>query len=168
MKKFLDFIDNLEENIITVLLPLMCIVVFSATFFRYTKLLVIPWAEELARYLMIWIIFLGIGTGAKRNSHFAVEVIVNSFPKSVKKYFLILRALIVSIFCFIIILLSINIMKVQVLMQQTSPTLKIPMWIAYLAVPVGCALMIIRLIQNFINDFRNRKQLAEITVEEGK
>ena len=58
MKKIIDFLDNFEEKIITIILPLMVIVVFMATFFRYTGLANFPWAEELSRYLMIWIVFL--------------------------------------------------------------------------------------------------------------
>lgn len=42
MKKVLDFLDNFEERAITVILPLMVFVVFMATFFRFTKLMIIP------------------------------------------------------------------------------------------------------------------------------
>ncbi|KJS82883.1 MAG: hypothetical protein JM58_13835 [Peptococcaceae bacterium BICA1-8] len=161
MKKILGLLDNFEENIISVLLPLMCILVFMATFFRYTELIILPWAEELARYLMIWIVFLGIGTGAKKNRHFAVEVFVKAMPQATHKYFHIFKILVISSFLTFVIYLSINLMKVQIMMGQTSPALNIPMWVAYLAVPVGCGLMVFRTIEHSVKEFKLNGQPTE-------
>jgi C4-dicarboxylate transporter, DctQ subunit len=153
MNKILKKLDNIEENLIAIILPLMCIVVFMATFFRYTKLLVIPWGEELSRYMMIWIIFLGIGTATRRNAHFAVGAFVDILPKTLQKYIAVLRTLIVIGFSVVIVVLSLKIMMAQMNMGQTSPALRIPMWTAYAAIPVGCALMIIRSIQSSVEEF---------------
>ncbi|MFZ5644697.1 MAG: TRAP transporter small permease [Bacillota bacterium] len=155
MKSFLRFIDNIEQYIITILLPLMCIVVLFATFMRYTELLLIPWGEELARYLMVWIVFLGIAAGAKNNRHFGVEVFVRALPLRAQKYFLIFRTLVISAFLIFVIYLSLKLMGLQMKMGQTSPSLEIPIWLAYLAVPVGAGLMIIRNIQFTVNTFKN-------------
>ena len=152
MKKLSTYLDNLEENIITVLLPAMCLLVFASTFFRYTKLLIIPWAEELARYLMVWIVFLGVGTAAKKGSHFAVEVFVKAWPARVQKGFMIARFLIVTVFCAMVIKISITIAKAQMMMEQISPALKLPMWIPYSAIPIGCLLMIIRSAQQIYSE----------------
>jgi TRAP-type C4-dicarboxylate transport system permease small subunit len=59
MKKVLDFFENFEEKSLSVILSAMVITIFIATFFRFTKIMIIPWAEELARYLMIWLVFFG-------------------------------------------------------------------------------------------------------------
>jgi C4-dicarboxylate transporter, DctQ subunit len=162
MKKILKKLDNFEENLIAILLPLMCIIVFMSTFFRYTKLLVIPWGEELARYMMIWIIFLGIGTATKRNAHFAVGAFVGILPKALQKYIAVVKTLVVIAFSVVIVSLSLKIMMAQMSMEQTSPALQMPMWIAYAAMPVGCVLMIIRSIQNLVGEFlENRKNKIE-------
>lgn len=158
MKKLINFLDNWEENIITVLLPLMVIVVFLATFFRFVKLPVMPWGEELARYLMVWIVFLGLGTGAKKNAHFFVQILINAMPEFTHRYINIFRTAVVTAFCFIIILLSIQVIQAQIMMGQISPSLRIPMWIAYLAIPVGCATMIIRSIQYLVKDLTGKTE----------
>ena len=54
MKRFFDGLKKAEEKLIAVLLAVMVIVIFAATIGRYTMLFSLPWAEELARYLMIW------------------------------------------------------------------------------------------------------------------
>ncbi|WP_051534306.1 TRAP transporter small permease [Desulfitibacter alkalitolerans] len=157
MNKIAGFIDNFEENLIAILLPLMVLLVFAATFFRYTGLLILPWAEELARYMMIWIIYLGIGTGAKKNSHFAVEAFYKLMPQKTHKYFKILRTIIIIVFCTTVIGLSTKLIKAQMAMGQSSPSLGIPIWVAYLAVPIGCTLMALRSVQYIILQWRDNR-----------
>ena len=159
MKKIIDFLDNFEEKIITIILPLMVIVVFMATFFRYTGLANFPWAEELSRYLMIWIVFLGIGVGAKRNQHFTVDNFVSAMPASTHKYFFILRTTIIVGFSgFMLVNAGNLIMRLQK-MGQTTPALHIPTWMVYSAVPVGLFLLIIRSLQYAIVQIRREKEI---------
>ncbi|KUO50127.1 MAG: hypothetical protein APF76_06580 [Desulfitibacter sp. BRH_c19] len=157
MNKIASFIDNFEENLIVILLPLMVLLVFIATFFRYTGFMTISWAEELARYMMIWIIYLGIGTGAKKNSHFAVEVFYKLMPEKVHKYFKILRTIVIIVFCSTVVSLAINLIKAQMAMGQSSPSLGIPIWIAYAAIPIGCSLMALRSIQYIVIQWKENK-----------
>lgn len=159
MKKLLNFLDNFEERVLTMILPIMVIVVFLATFFRFTKLAIIPWSEELARYLMIWIIFLGIGAGAKKNQHFTVDNFVNAMPKSTHRAFFILRTALTIGFCITILILSGELIGKLQTMGQSSPALRIPMWIMYSAIPVGCILMVIRSIQFLIKRFKEEDKI---------
>jgi len=144
MKKFLNFLNNFEENILSVLLPFMCVVIFVATFCRYTKIIGLPWAEELARYCMIWLIFLGIGTGAKKGEHFAVTVVTMMLPKMLRKAAAVLRTLILVAFNGFVAFYCMKIIENQMMMEQVTPSLKWPMWIIYLAIPIGSVLMALR------------------------
>ena len=114
---------------------------------------------------MVWIVFLGVGTAAKKGSHFAVEVFVKSLPLKAQKAFSILRLAIVSGFCFVVIKIATNVMKAQMVMEQISPGLRIPMWIPYLAVPVGCSLMVLRSIQHMVVEIRSNKDKTEKEVQ---
>lgn len=159
MKKFWNFIDNFEEKIITIILPLMVIVVFMATFFRYTKLLVIPWSEELARYLMVWIVFIGIGAGAKTNSHFTVDNFVNSMPRSTHKFFFLLRTVIIVGFASFMLINAGNLIGKLQAMGQTTPALRWPTWMIYSAIPVGLFLLIVRTLQFAYKEFNKNKEI---------
>ena len=61
MKKF----NTLEEYILAVLLPIMVIIVFLGTLEVFGSFSM-AWYEEAARYIMIWMVFIGIGAGAKK------------------------------------------------------------------------------------------------------
>lgn len=157
MKKILKFLDNFEENAITVLLPLMVIIIFMATFFRFTKIMIIPWSEEAARYMMIWIVFLGIGVGAKNNTHFTVDNFVNALPKSTNKVTFILRTLIILGFCGLMTYISGGLVSKLYKMGQVTPAMQIPTWVIYSAVPVGLTLMFVRTLQYCIRKLRKEK-----------
>mgnify|MGYP003253811656 FL=1 len=75
MEKLFNGLKKAEEILLVVLMVIMCAVIFIATVARFTGLFVIPWAEELARYCMIWVIFLGIGVAACNGEHFCVEAL---------------------------------------------------------------------------------------------
>ncbi len=153
MKKILKFLDNFEENAITVLLPCMVIIIFIATFFRFTKIMIIPWSEEAARYMMIWIVFLGIGVGAKNNAHFTVDNFVNALPESTKKYTFMLRTLIILGFCGFMTYVSVGLVSKLLKMGQVTPAMQLPTWIVYSAMPVGLTLMLVRTLQYAIRKF---------------
>ncbi|MDF2615623.1 MAG: hypothetical protein K0Q47_278 [Sedimentibacter sp.] len=154
MKKVLDFLDNFEERALTVILSLMVVCIFMATFFRFTKIMIIPWAEELARYLMVWLVFLGIGAGAKSNRHFTVDNLVNALPKSTHKAFFILRTAIIVVYCSIIVFIGAGLINSLKMMGQSSPALRVPMWAIYSAIPIGLVLMIVRTMQFVIRKYR--------------
>jgi len=143
-------LNNLEEYILIVIFPIMTITVFISTIFRYFKLGAIPWSEELARYLMIWIAYIGASLGIKKNAHLGVEILVNKLPKSLKSVAKYFRVAIILLFNALIISFSYKIINHQMNMGQLSPAMAIPIWYAYLAIPVGALLMIIRSIQMVI------------------
>ena len=141
------WLDNIEEYILLVLFPLMVIVVFVATCVRYLTVMSLPWAEEVARYSMVWIAYIGASLGIKRNAHLGVEAALLLLPQGTRKYFDYLRYLIIILFNVLIAYYTFQIIQSQISTEQVSPSLRIPMWFAYGAVPVGTVLMAWRCIQ---------------------
>ncbi|KRT36497.1 TRAP transporter small permease [Acetomicrobium hydrogeniformans] len=146
--------DKLEENILSVLLPLMVIIVFLGTLGRYSGLYSMAWYEEAARYIMIWMVFIGIGAGAKKNAHFVVELIYMITPEKLHKYIRVIVLLIVLFFNATVAILSIRLVKGLFNMQQVSPSLGLPMWAIYSAIPIGCCLMAARSLQYYFGTLK--------------
>lgn len=144
MKKFLN---NFEEYCLIVLFPIMTLVVFIATVGRYLQLYSLPWSEEMSRYIMVWMAYIGASVGIKRNAHLGVEALINTLPQKIQKAAVYVRVAIILVFNILIIYYSYQIISHQIKIQQTSPALFIPIWIAYFAVPFGMFLMAVRLIQ---------------------
>lgn len=140
--KFLD--DNLEKYICITLMSIMTIVIFVQVFMRKFMNNSLTWAEEFARYIFIWLIYIGISYGAKTLSHIRIEASLNLYPKKFRKYIIVLSEIIFLAFAFIIMYTSIDLIQKQVALDQKSPAMGISIWIVYLAPMVGFFLTAIR------------------------
>lgn len=141
MKKIVDGIVKVEEILCVALLVVMCVIIFAATVARFTQLFVIDWAEELARYCMIWAVFLGIGIAAARGQHFCVEALSLFCPKKALNIIQILCAGIVVIFAAFCVVYGGEVLSWQMKAEQITASLHWPMWMMYLSIPVGMVLM---------------------------
>ncbi len=159
MKKVLHFLNHVEEYAITLILPTMCVVVILATAARCTKLFAMPWGEEMTRYLMIWLVFLGSGMAMKSDAHFNVNALVNLFPRLGRKFFYLFRQTVIAVFGGIILYFGARILRVQMGMEQLSPAMEIPIWLIYLAVPFCGFSIIVRCILNFRDCLVGRKEV---------
>jgi len=139
--------DNLEEYVLMVLFPIMVVVVFVATMVRYLTNFPLPWSSEVARYVMVWLAYIGASLGIKKNAHLGVEIVVSLLPDVLKKFFGYIRTAMIILFNVLVIYFTFQIIQNQIATEQLSPALRIPIYWAYLAIPAGAFLMIIRSIQ---------------------
>src|SRR6185312_8065734 len=58
----------------------MAAIVFLQFFTRYVLNDSLAWTEEIARYALIWITFIGAAVVVRKNSHIAVEVLLHFLP----------------------------------------------------------------------------------------
>lgn len=122
-------IENLFNYLMAILLALMGIFVFTNVFLRYFFNSGLIWAEELSRYLFVWLVFLGAIGALKDNNHLGFTSLVQKLPKKLKTVcFLVSNGLILG--CLIVLLdgsASMTMMTVDTL----SPVLEIPMAAMY-------------------------------------
>lgn len=154
---FFDFLDKFEDLSVTVLYSLMIVIIFLQVFFRFVVKASLPWSEELARYIMAWAAFIGASIAAKEGAHIGIDVIVSRFPKGLNKYTKIFAFLISALFSVLLIYLAILIIQFLMKTGQKSPAMRIPIWIAYLSVPIGSVLMSIRFLQSAYLKFKEER-----------
>jgi C4-dicarboxylate transporter DctQ subunit len=138
-----------------------------ATFCRYTKIAATPWAEELSRYLMIWLTFIGIGLVAKEGSHFSVDVLVEHCPVKIRKFFYVLQMLIVDGFCLFVAYNGLHIVMAQMAMGQTSPALQVLIWMISLVIPLGTLLMLFQYTIHHIGKIKSLAVPADTVADKG-
>jgi len=145
--KLLTFLDKVQAATVVAALSAMIVVVGLQVFFRFVVKGSLPWSEELARYLMVWTVFIGASLGAKEGAHIGVEAFVRLLPKTVYRFACLLAGIISIIFCIVIAVLSFKVVQGIFNAGQLSPAMEIPMYWAYAAVPVGTVLMAISFLQ---------------------
>ena len=60
-------------------------VVVAAVFGRYVFGFALSWTEEVPRYLLIWISFLGGAACVARREHVGFDILFNAFPAPVRR-----------------------------------------------------------------------------------
>ena len=68
-----------EDWIAFVLFWALAIIVFLQFFTRYIMNDSLSWTEEIARYGLMWVVFIGGAMVTRRNSHIAVELLAKLF-----------------------------------------------------------------------------------------
>lgn len=149
MLKVLRFLDNnLEGIIIAFLIAMMSILVAFQVFMRYVMQNSLAWSEELARYCMIWMIYIGTSWAAKESSNIKVDVLNIVLSNKQRIYVTIFSNLVFLIFALLVVYYGYDACYRIARMGQKSPASQLPMWIVYVAVPLGFAMASLRLVQN--------------------
>jgi TRAP-type C4-dicarboxylate transport system permease small subunit len=150
--KWLD--DYLEIGICVVLLIFMTSLIFVQVIMRYVFSNSLTWSEELARYVFIWLIYLGISYSCKEIKHIKIESALYLFPKSWRTVVTIVGDVLLTLFAVFIVYRGLGIVKFQSISR--SAALNIPMSYIYSAPVVGFFLVIIRQTQTIVHRIANR------------
>lgn len=100
-----------------------------------------PWTEELARYLLIWMVFLGAGVGVRHARMIALEFGVRALPARVGVP--IRYAVMILSIAFFGLLVWVGLDFLELGRSERSPVLGITRDYVYWAMPVGMTLMIL-------------------------
>jgi TRAP-type C4-dicarboxylate transport system, small permease component len=120
------------------------------------------WAEELCRYVLIWQTFLFIGYAYHRGELVVLELFSARTAPRVYLAIRILTAIPISIFLYFIIKTGIGHAmryKAQIIpafdfiwMSLTGNELKVPIFWIYVAVPIGCTILLIHFLARLARD----------------
>jgi len=155
MKTLDNALSKIEQYFIGIVLLFVAFILFINVSLRAIGLSIM-WAEEVARYSIVWVTFIGSSVCIYKGAHIGVDAIMNILKPRGKKILLIVTILMAIVFSVIFTYLSLVITKSVYQMKQESSTLKIPMVYVYSAMPVGGVLMVIRYIQQLFEQFGRR------------
>lgn len=157
--KFLD--DHFEEVIIFFALALMSVIIALQVLMRYAFQASLSWSEEVARYLFIWLIYIGISYGVKKGAHVAVTATDLFLSSTQQKWMRLISNLVFLGFAVCIFYYGRQVCATIARLGQQSPAMDIPMWMVYAAVPTGFCLTCIRLIQRVRQQIMDWNKKAE-------
>jgi C4-dicarboxylate transporter DctQ subunit len=155
----MKYLDRLEEWIIATLMGAATLVIFVAVVHRYLSGLPIPglqdylisintsWAQEVCIYMFVWMAKFGAAYGVRSGIHVGVDVLVNRLSDKWRNKFVLFSLGAGATFTGIIGTLGAVFVARISQTESSSPDLEIPMWIVYMAVPLGSYLMSFRFLQ---------------------
>jgi C4-dicarboxylate transporter DctQ subunit len=105
----------------------------------------ISYAEEVIVYLVIWAIMIVSSQLVRRDGHVRPDLVLRLLPPRVLRWVEMFNCLAAVVFCLALVWYGWEIVDTALLIDEHSSTdLQFPMWIYYLSLPVGSALMAVR------------------------
>ena len=160
---FLRVLDRLEETFIAALIGGATLLIFVAVAHRYALDLSakwhwnavydhlfqinLAWAQELCIYMFVWMAKFGAAYGVRTGIHVRVDVLVNKLPPRWRMVSIMFSLLAGAFFTGVVGTMGAKFVWEMSQTDQTSPDLEAPMWIVYLAIPLGSYLMCFRFLQ---------------------
>ncbi|WP_323000581.1 TRAP transporter small permease [Denitromonas sp.] len=188
--RFSQMVENVEETFIAVTLGFMTLITFANVVARYVFNSNILWALEVTVVLFAWLVLIGAAYGVKKTFHIGVDVIINLLPPPVKKVFAVLAVASSLIFALLLlkgaweywypfaterIWMETDDIPMPGFLAWIGPIInegeayeKMPRFVPYFALPLGMALLVLRLLQAGVHVLTNQRDsiIAAHEVEE--
>jgi TRAP-type C4-dicarboxylate transport system permease small subunit len=128
-------LNRLTEGVMAVLLATMTLLAGAQIAGRFVFGYSIFWSDELARFLLVWVSFLGLTIGVRRGAHPGIDSLVRALPPRGARVVLGL-AVLLSLLFFLVMVWYGGALTLRT-WPQRSTSLGVRMGIPYLAVPVA-------------------------------
>lgn len=152
-----------EDWVSFALFWLMAFVVFLQFFSRYVLNSSFAWTEEIARYLLMWVTFVGAAVAMRRRTHIAVEVLHVFLPMPVVRLLNFLIDVIVVGFVGLLVWYAWQVTERMEIQRMT--VFDLSMSIVYGGVLLGCVLMLWRAVQMVVENARRGWRPAQPTLD---
>ena len=125
---------------VVLLVAAITVIVALGVFFRFVLNNSLPWTEEVAKFVMVWLAFIGAPVVLKEGGHIAIDFIPSRLPSSVGHAALMLIQVIVMV------VLAVLVFQGWALawnaLPQIATTVDVSLFYIFLAVPIGSAMML--------------------------
>jgi TRAP-type C4-dicarboxylate transport system permease small subunit len=125
------------------LMAAMAVLVFSNVVSRYVFNYSFIWVEEITRYMMVWVGFIGSGLVLRYGAHIAVEALQDALPTRAAQAMRVLVVIVLAITFAAMTWLGIQYDGFA--WDQETPVFNWNFGLVYLAIPIGSALMLVHL-----------------------
>ena len=137
-------IDKILESLLVALMGFMVLNVLWQVASRYLLNDPSSFTDELARYLLIWIGFLGAAYGTGKNIHLAIDILpakINN-PGHRKFHNQLVHGLIALFALLVMVVGGLRLVYITLILDQRSSALDIPLGLVYLAIPLSGLLIL--------------------------
>lgn len=133
---------------------LMIVIVAAQVFFRYLLNHSLFWSEELARYILVWLTFLGASVAYRRGVHPSIDLF--SYRLGFRGARIMRFAVHLVAMVFLGILVIYGAQFAYFVRLQISPALQMPKWTIMLVLPVSGLIMLLHAAAAIAADLRGR------------
>lgn len=155
------------ENFVLIFGLISCsLLLFANVVLRYIFESGIVWAEEYTKFAIMWVTFAGCGAGIRYSAHMSITALAEAVNEKIKRILSVIVHIVGLIFSAFLLVYGAKVTYSVYATSQLSPAMEIPMYLVYISVPIGGALLIIRLIQSLVRIIKDIKEKDQIKMGE--
>ena len=148
--KFVKWLDTyFEKAFLITSLALMVLVIFAQIVLRWFGAATV-WAEELARYIMLYLMWVAASYAVNKDAHIRLTVLVEKITGKKRDKLEVVILGVWLIFAIWLMVEGVFLLQKIDAMNQVSAAMRLPMVVPYAPAPIGGLLMSVRLIQKII------------------
>ena len=143
--RLLDWIRIIVKYVMLIMATAIFVIILFTVFSRYLFNYVLSWSEEVPRYLLVWIAFLGAALAVDCKDHIGFDYLFNKFSPRVRKILNLFLNLGIALIGLIMLIYGIEFVKLFGSdWMESIPFTNI--WF-YIALPISGALILLFVIR---------------------
>ena len=148
------------------LLIVIVAIIFTNVVGRYFFRAPLRWSDEVAQFLFLWLSYLGALAALMSGRHYSVPNLIDMLPVKGRLAAKTLSDLIVL--AMLAVLFWYGVKLVDLLHYQRSPTIDLPIYYVYAALPLSSFLMFITVVLQIVNRLRGGLEPGQEAQEPGQ
>jgi TRAP-type C4-dicarboxylate transport system permease small subunit len=165
MRKIYSAIDqNCERWLLLIFYSMIVITIGTEVVRRFALSYSSTWAEEIARYAFIYLVWFGVSAAVRDRAHIRIDVILGFLGNRGKAVVYLLGDFVMLFVAVLALYYSYETLSVSMKFQSVTHGLGIAQAWFLAAVPIGFSLVCFRLVQSIlrdISDLRNGRDVYE-------
>lgn len=156
MQKVLSAMDeNCERWLLLAFYSMIVVTIGTEVIRRFALSYSSTWAEEIARYAFIYLVWIGTAAAVRDRGHIRIDVIMQFLGNRGKAVVYVLGDFIMLFVAVLALYYSFETLSISMKFQSVTHGLGIAQAWFLAAVPFGFCLVGVRLVQSIVRDFRN-------------
>ena len=157
MRKFYEGYNRLEKTAVALIMCLLIAMGFAQVVCRFVLKVSVAWTEELLTFCMVWVAYLGASAATNERKHIMVSMFVDLLPKPLRTGVTVLSQLLwlgcAAVMAYLGWSTTMN------YLSRGAVTLggKYPYWVAAVVIPLGMALMAVRVVVLIAHTLRGER-----------
>jgi TRAP-type C4-dicarboxylate transport system permease small subunit len=151
------FLDRGVDFLLALILAAMTIIVFLQVFFRYALNSPLPWPEEIARLMIVWLTFIGGYMALREKKHIGFNLLMKKLPNHIEHIITIVGKILVILFLFVMIKEGIGFVRRFATVPMSYTQLPIGI-VAYTVFPTSGVLMLLQMLQDLSQTLQRLKR----------
>lgn len=164
MQRITEAVDGILKGCVIVLMGLSALNVLWQVFSRYVLNQPSSWTEELARYMLIWVSFLGAAYAVRLRMHLSIDLLVQRLTERNRLYLqMMIQACVLLFALWVMVLGGIRLVNLTLMMNQTSAALQIKLAYVYSVLPISGLLILFYCVVHII-EIKNSLRLGKESI----